>query len=367
MSKRLNVGCVDIIKRNVKQESLFGVFTSVVAVVFALAVGGVIISLAGVNPVIAYWHLFYGAFGTTTNIFDTLLRTTPLLLAGIGLAISFRCNLISIGAEGQMVVGGVFATSVGLAMVGYPPVLVILLSMIAGFVGGGLYGFIPGILKAKFGTSEIINTIMLNYIAIHMLSFLLDGPLRDPGSYFPQSALLERAIWFPRFFGSRLHVGFLLGLLAIVVYYVLMFKLPLGYKIRAVGYNPKAAEYAGISVTKGIVIAMVLSGGFAGIAGVSEVFGVHHRLYNEFSAGLGFDALAVALLGQLHPLGVFMAALFFGALRVGTLAMQRAIQIPIAMVYVIQGISILFILMDKFFQYYLVTVRKKRKLLKEEE
>lgn len=351
-----------ITKRKEKRASFFGVYTSVIAAVMALVVSGLVMLFLGVNPIYAYWHLFYGAFGNVSNLADTLVKTTPILIAGIGLSISFRSNLTSIGAEGQMIMGGIFATVTGLTLAGASPFLAVPVSILAGFVGGGLYGAIPGFLKARFGTSEIINTIMLNYIAINLLSYLLDNPLREAGSFYPQSAALPKGFWLPILMpGSRLHLGFLIGVALIGAYYFLMFRMPLGYRIRAVGFNKKAAEYAGIKVSRNIVIAMVLSGGLAGIAGATEVFGIHHRLFNDFTAGYGFDAMAVALLGQLHPIGVFISALFFGALRVGSNAMQRAIQIPIAIVYVIQGLAILFILTDKLLQHYMIRISKKRR------
>jgi simple sugar transport system permease protein len=359
---------IKITKRKVKKASTFGVFTSVLAAIMALVVSALVMLFIGVNPIYAYWHLFYGAFGNINNIADTLVKTTPILIAGIGLSISFRSNLTSIGAEGQMIMGGIFATVVGLYIAGIPPLIGIPIVIIAGFVGGSLLGSLAGFLKAKFGTSEIIVTIMLNYIAIFFLSYLLDNPLREAGSFYPQSAAISKSLWLPIIIsGSRLHIGFILGVVLIVAYYILMFRLPLGYKIRAVGYNPKAAEYAGIKVSKNIIIAMLLSGGLAGIAGSVEVFGIHHRLFNDFSAGYGFDALAVALLGQLHPVGVFVSALFFGALRVGSNAMQRAVQVPVSIVYVIQGLAILFILTDKLLQSYIIKITRKSKKIKEGE
>lgn len=331
-----------------KFTAVNGFTTSIAAILLAMLVSGFVIFAMGENPVIAYWHLVYGAIGNVQNLGNTLVKTTPILIAGIGLSISFQANLTSIGAEGQIIVGAICATLVGLNIDGMPAVLSIGVCILAGFLGGALYGAIPGLLKAKFGISEIINTLMLNYIAICFLSFLLDNPLREPGSFYPQSALIDTSLWFPFLTGgsSRLHFGILLAILAVLFYYFLIYRSPLGYRIRTVGYNPKAAEYAGMKVGRNIVIAMVLSGGLAGIAGASEIFGVHHRLFNDFSSGYGFDAVAVALLGRLHPLGVVAAALFFGALRVGCNAMQRAIQIPISIVNVIQGLSILFILTD---------------------
>ncbi len=343
-------------------KNMLGLLTPLLAVFFSILVGGVVIAMVGVNPIYAYHHLWYGAFGTVNNLSETLVKTTPMLIAGTGLAISFRSNLTNIGAEGQMITGAVAAVLTAFAVQSLPSVMAITLCLLAGFLGGGFYGALAGFLKARKGTSEIISTIMLNYIAISFLGYLLDGPMKEPGGYFPQTALMPAATVFPRLIpGTRLHIGILLAVVLLVGYYILIFRLPLGYRIRAVGLNPNAARYAGIRVERHVVIAMLLSGGLAGLAGMSEVFGLHGRLYNGFSAGYGFDAVAIALLGRLHPLGVPLAALFFGALRVGANAMQNAVQIPVAVVFVIQGVSVLFILTDVLLREKVLDFLKSRK------
>ncbi|MEL7610278.1 MAG: ABC transporter permease [Bacillota bacterium] len=322
---------------------------SLISVALALLLGAAAILLAGKNPLTAYALLLQGAFGSVYSWSEVLLRTTPILIAGIGLSVSFRSNLTSIGAEGQIIIGGIFTAAAGLLLpTVIPAFLRVVLCVAAGFAGGALYGLIPGFLKARLGTSEIIVTIMLNYVAISLMSFLLDGPMREPGSFYPQSAELSQDLWFPALIpGMRLHIGLLIALLLVAGYYFLMFRLPLGFKIRTVGLNRSAAEYAGIRVERSIIIAMLISGGLAGIAGSGEILGIHHRLFNDFAAGFGYDALAVALLGRLHPLGVLVSALFFAALKVGSGAMQRAAQVPTTIVYVIQGLLILFIFTDK--------------------
>ncbi len=367
MEKKIRIGHIEIVKREQRITSLFGMFSSLFAIFLALVAGGVVMAVVDINPFTAYGHLFAGAFATKTGFANTLIKTTPLLIAGLGLSISFRCNLINIGAEGQMIVGGIAATAVALYLPVSSPVLMFIFILLAGFLGGGIWGAVPGILKAKFGISEIINTIMLNYIAVHVLSFILDGPLREPDNYYPQSAKIASEFWLPKILqGTRLHAGFIIALVLVLFYYLLFYRLPHGFRIRTVGFNPKAAEYAGMSVNRSIVAAMLLSGGFAGIAGMSEVLGMHHRLYNEFTSGYGFDAISIALLGKLHPLGVVFAALFFGALRVGANAMQHVVQIPIAIVYVIQGLAVLFILTDTFFRTYILSGYKNRKIKRRE-
>ncbi len=338
--------------------------TPLIAIAGSIIVGGFVIFLAGVNPILAYHHLLYGAFGTVNNFSETLVKTTPILIAGIGLSISFRSSLTNIGAEGQMIAGAIVSTVAAFMVPAGNPVIAVGIVIIAGFIGGALYGALPGYLKARFGTSEIISTIMLNYIAISMLAFLLDGPMKEEGGFFPQTALVPAAAQLPRLIeGARLHMGILIALVLVGLYYLLLFRLPLGFRIRTVGLNPHAARYAGINVKRHIMIAMALSGGLAGIAGTSEIFGIHHRLYNGFSAGYGFDAVAIALLGRLHPVGVVLAAIFFGALRVGANAMQNAVQVPVPVVYVIQGVSVLFILTDTLMKDTITGFIKRRKTL----
>lgn len=340
-------------KLRLQREKRTGVsqqlISSGVAVLLALLLGAVVIAIAGANPIEAYGLLLNGAFGSGYALSETLLRATPILIAGVGLAIAFRSNLTSIGAEGQIIMGSILSCVVGLVMpAAIPGFLRLVISMLAGFAGGAIYALLPGVLKAKMGISEIIVTIMMNYIAISFLSFLLGGPLAEEGSFYPQSAQLDEAIWLPTIFpGTRIHLGFVLALVLVVGYYLLMFRLPLGFKIRTVGFNPKAAEYAGIKVPASIITAMALSGGLAGVAGAGEIFGIHHRLYNDFAAGFGFDAIAVALLGRLHPAGMVVASIFFAALKVGSGAMQRAVQVPTTIVYIIQGLLIMFVFTDK--------------------
>ncbi|MBN2861189.1 MAG: ABC transporter permease [Sphaerochaetaceae bacterium] len=363
MEQKIRIGHIEVVRREQRVASLFGMFSSLIAIFLALVAGGVVMAVVDINPFTAYGHLFAGAFASKTGCANTLIKTTPLLIAGLGLSISFRCNLINIGAEGQMIVGGIAATAVALYLPVSSPLLMFVFIFLAGFLAGGFWGAVPGILKAKFGISEIINTIMLNYIAIHVLSFMLDGPLREPDNYYPQSAKIAQEFWLAKILdGTRLHAGFLIALVLVLFYYLLFYRLPQGFRIRTVGYNPKAARYAGMSVSSNVVLAMFLSGAFAGIAGMSEILGMHHRLYNEFTSGYGFDAISIALLGKLHPLGVVLAALFFGALRVGANAMQHVVQIPIAIVYVIQGLAVLFILTDTFFRTYILTSYKRKGL-----
>ncbi|MBE3580941.1 MAG: ABC transporter permease [Thermoanaerobacteraceae bacterium] len=346
------------IERKPKVSGLLaGILGPAAALVLAFIVASFIIALSGANPLLAYKYMLSGAFGSLRSFTETLVKATPLLLSGLGLTVAYRTGLISIGAEGQMIMGGLFATLAGIYMGWIPGPALILVVMLAGMVGGGLWGAIPGYLKARLGVSEVINTIMLNYIAIFLVSYLLDVPLREPPGYFPQTAQIARHAWLPYVLpGTRLHLGVLIAFASAFVVYFLLWRSPLGYQMRAVGYNREAARHSGMNVGKNMVLALSLSGAFAGLAGMVEIAGLHHRLLNGFSSEYGFDAMAVALLGKLHPAGVIIASIFFGALRVGANMMQRSVQVPASLVFVIQGLVILFVLMDELLRNYVIRI-----------
>ncbi len=332
------------------------------ALLLAFLCTAIIILLSGKNPLLAFREMFYGAFGSLVSLTETLVKSVPLLLAGLGLTIAYRTGLSSIGAEGQMIIGGLCATLCGVYLGFLPAVLLLPLTMIAGMLGGALWAAIPGFLKARLGVSEVINTIMMNYIAIYFVAYLLDGPLREPPGYFPQSAQVAEGAFLPILIpGTRLHAGVLLAILGVFFVWFLLWKSPLGFQMRAVGNNPIAARANGISVEKNIVLAMALSGALVGLAGMSEISGIHHRLLSGFSSDYGFDGIAVALMGKLNPFGVVVSALFFGALRVGANQMQRTVQVPSSLVFVIQGLVILFVLMDALLRNYAIKIVRSKK------
>ncbi|NMC30868.1 MAG: ABC transporter permease [Veillonellaceae bacterium] len=348
---------VDIEQKQKFQGILPEIMGPLVSLTLALLVAAVIVMASGVNPIWAYASMWDGAFGSFRSLAETLVKATPLLLAALGLTISYRTGLVSVGSEGQMIIGALFATQAGIYGIGLPSAILLPLVMIAGMLGGGLWGAIPGYLKARLGVSEVINTIMLNYVAVFLVAYLLDVPLREPPGYFPQSAMIAPQAWLPYLVtGTRLHAGVLIAGISVFVVYFLLWRSPLGYQMRAVGLSQTAARISGIPVRKNLVLAMSLSGVFAGLAGMVEISALHHRLMNGFSSEYGFDAMAVALLGKLHPAGVVIAALFFGALRVGANMMQRTVQVPASLVFVIQGLVILFVLMDSLLRNYMIRV-----------
>jgi general nucleoside transport system permease protein len=310
-----------------------------------LLAGGVLLWLAGADPIAAYGVMVAGAVGGSRQITETLLKTGPLLLMGLGLLVAFRGRVWNIGGEGQYFMGALAGTVVGLAFQErWPALLLIPAMLLAGALGGALWAGLATLLKIKQGINEIITTLMLNYIAEFTVLYLARVPLKDPESFLPQSAQLVGAARLPTLFGSRVHIGILLALLLLPLVYLLLWKTPLGFRIRAIGSNQNVARYAGMNVIWGVAFALMFSGALAGLTGAIEVSALHSRLKDGLSGGYGFTAILVALLGRLHPVGVLFAALFFAALSIGAQSMHSIYGIPIALAQVIQGLIVLFVL-----------------------
>jgi simple sugar transport system permease protein len=314
--------------------------------------------------VTAYSALFTGAIGSPKEIFsaiihldpealkeamypltESLVAATPYIFGGLSVALGFRVGLFNIGAEGQVFMGAIFATFVGYSLTGLPFFIHMPLAFLAGAVGGGLWGFIPGWLKARTGAHEVINTIMLNYIAFRLSDWLLTGPMQRPESFNPVSPTIMESAKLTRFFADpiRLHLGFILALGVAWLVWWFLFKTEWGFYLRSVGANLHAARYAGMNVPLAIILGMTLAGALAGLAGGNEVLGVNYYLAMAFSSGYGFDSIAIALLGRSHPLGVVLAALLFGALRNGATSMQVAAGIPNDIISIVQAFVLVFI------------------------
>jgi simple sugar transport system permease protein len=340
----------------------------VFATLAALAVGAVTLLFFKVNPIEAYGALWTGAFGSANSFAETLVKATPLLLVGLGICISFRGDVINIGGEGQMIVGAILATWVGLTFTQWPGWVVITLSMFAGFLGGAIWGGIPGYLKAYFNVNEILSTVMMNAIAVQLMDFLLRGPMIDPAqaklaSKIPQTARLLDVFHLPRLVPTRLHLGALIAVILAILVYILLWRTTLGYRIRAVGQNPFASRYAGIKVQRYIVLALLLSGAFSGLAGATQVYGLNYRMITDgsasgFTGSAGFNGIVAALLGQLHPLLTIPASILFGALLVGANNMQRAVQVPSALVTALNGLVVVFVVSSEILRHR----RQKRRL-----
>ena len=315
----------------------------------ALVIGALFLIILKVNPAGAYTALVRGAVGNRFGLTQTLVKATPLLLVGLGISIAFRASCINIGGEGQMIVGALSATWFSLAASSWPGPLLIPAVLGISLLAGSLWGLVPGILKAKYDVNEILTTIMMNSIALQLMNFLLQGPLMDPkgiesGTYLAQSARLPEQAWLARLIPqTMLHTGIFLALGMALVVYLLLWRTTIGYRIRAVGLNPEASRYSGINVPINQALSLTLAGGLAGMAGAVEVIGVQHRLLEGLTSGYGFTGIVAALLGWLHPLGLIPASIFFGGLLVGADTMQRAVQVPSALIGAILGIVVLFV------------------------
>lgn len=319
------------------------IISPIAAIILALTISALLLLAAGFNPARAFTVIWQGAFGDLRTITEVLIKATPLILIGSGLAVAFRCSIWNIGAEGQFYAGAVGATLVGILVTTLPPVLMVPLTLLVGLVFGALWGMLAGYLRVRFNINEIVATIMLNYIAIISTGYLVTGPMMDPaGGKYPQTARIVEAAMLPRFLPpTRLHIGFIIALIVAFALYLLIFKTSTGYAIRTVGINPEAARYAGMNVERNIMLAMAISGGAAGLAGAIEVAGISFRLYQQISPGYGFEGIAVALLANNHPLGIILSGILFGALRSGAEVMQISAKVPSVLVFVIQGLVIL--------------------------
>jgi simple sugar transport system permease protein len=346
---------------------LIDILLPLLATLAAMAIGAVMLILLKANPVTAYAALLEGAFGSQNALADTLVKATPLLLVGLGICIAFRGGVINIGGEGQLVVGAVSGTFVGLSFPDASGWLIIPAALAVGFLAGAVWGGIPGLLKAYFNVNEILSTIMMNQIAVQGMNFLLRGPLIDPvqleaASRIPQTARLSPAFDLPRLIPTRLHLGTGLAVLAAVLVFIFLWRTTFGYRIRAVGLNPHASRYAGIHVRRYMVLSLLLSGAFAGLAGAIQVYGVNHRMFTDgsatgFTGGAGFNGIVAALFGQLHPLGTIPASFLFGALLVGANKLQRAIQVPSALITALNGLVVVFVVSSEIWRRRLARLR----------
>lgn len=312
----------------------------------------------------SYVTLFTGSFGSPSKIieaiqlgdpleirrainpfFESLVKSIPYIFAGLAVALGFKTGLFNIGVEGQIFLGGICSVWVGYTFKGLPVYIHLPFAFLAGALGGALWGFIPGLLKALTGGHEVINTIMMNYIAFKLTEYLLRIPMKREGSPNPISPSIETSAELPQFFDSpiRFHLGFFIALAVAALVYWFLFKTKWGFELRTVGANPHAARYAGMNIVKNTVLAMSISGGLAGMAGANELLGLNHHLSQTFSPGYGFDAIALALLGRNHPVGVILSSLLFGALRTGATRMQAAAGIPIDIISVMQALILAFI------------------------
>ncbi|MEM2896573.1 MAG: ABC transporter permease, partial [Candidatus Bathyarchaeia archaeon] len=299
------------------------IFSFALVVFFAFIVGAILILAIGENPIIGYYALFEGAFGSLYSFSETLVRATPILLATTGIIIAFKCKAINLGAEGQIYVGAIAAAWASLNFQSYHGLHIFLIASTS-FLAGAVWAFFPGFLKARFGINEILIGLMMNFIAMYLSSYIVGGPLKDPHAIFHRTPIIPSTAQLPKIIlGTRLHAGFLIAIFCSILIYIILSRTTLGYKFKAVGSGQECASYGGINIQNTIIFSMVLGGGFAGLAGMGEVCGVHHYLLENISPGYGYLAFAVALLGKLNPLASILSSILFAALVVGAESMQR--------------------------------------------
>jgi len=323
--------------------AISAVFSSVGAVAIALLVGAFVILLSGDDPVVAYRALFQGSLGGVRPVSETLVAATPLIFGGLAFALAYRAGMFNIGVEGQLVLGGLAAGWIGAQAFGLPKIVHLPIALLAAMVAGGLWGAIPGALKARTGAHEVITTIMLNYLAARISAYAVgsNGPLKGSAA-LPATDPAQPSATLNRLMADeRVNVGLLIGLIAAGVLWYVLFRTTLGYRVRTVGLSRGAAAYAGISWGRTITIAMIGSGLLAGLGGASEVLGLQGRYYDRFSPGYGFTSIAIGLVGRNHPLGVVLAAVLFGALNSGATAMQSAAGTSKELVQILQALVIL--------------------------
>ena len=329
--------------RSVLANELPGVARSAGAILVALIAAGLLMLVIGVNPINAYEAMIHGAFGSPANLSDTIIKTVPIGLIAIGVALTFKCGLWNAGGEGQLYFGAVAAVIIGIELDG-PPALVVLAEFAGAVAAGALAGLIPAILKIRYGANEILVTLMMNFIAILTAGYVIS--VAYTATFTPATVRINESGELPwwAIAGLRFHVGAVFVVVLTILVYVLMTRTTFGYRVRAIGSNIDAARNAGVNVGRTLTTSFLIAGGLAGLAGMVQVAAVHHNLLDGFSPGFGFTALVAALLGKLHAVGAFVAAFAFSALLVGGQAMQRAEGIQFSLVFVIQGLILIFLL-----------------------
>ncbi|MGQ9597139.1 MAG: ABC transporter permease [Thermoproteota archaeon] len=341
-----------------------GIFIRILAVLLSLPFIGLLFIIYGINPIDAYFRIFTGAFGSPYGFSETIVKTLPIGLCAVGLALAYRAKVLNIGAEGQLILGSMAATWVALFS-NSPPSLTVVTMLLAGFVTGAVWAIFPALLKAKLGINEVIVTLMMNYISLRLLDYVVTGPWRGLTQWgFPQTDPFPSYAKFTFLGGTRIHYYTLILLIvSTLLLFILMSRTNIGYEIRFVGSNPEAARYAGVSVSKNIILVMLVSGGLAGIAGVGEVAGIHGRLTRGISPGYGYTAIIPAWLGGLDPMATLAASFFISGLMVGGDAIQVSLRLPSSLVYVFNGIILFFVISgEALVRYRIVLERGGRKL-----
>jgi simple sugar transport system permease protein len=349
--------------RIVKREPLPGwakLIIPLAAILATMVLSAIPIMIAGGNLWKSYYYLFKGALGTRFNFLETCVKASPLIFTGLAVAFAFRAKFWNIGAEGQLLAGALMATWIGIYFTWVPPLLMLPLVMAAGFLGGGAWAALPAILKTKLKVDDVVSTLLLNYVMLHIMGALLFGPLQQPGSSWPRSSEIMEAAKYPMLiFRSRFHLGIPLAIIAVAVIWFINKKTVFGYQSLAVGVNIKAAHFGGINTTFVILKTAIISGGLAGMAGVGELCAIQQRLILDISPGYGYSGIVIAMLGNLHPVGVLLSSFFFSVIIVGAQTMSRMTGVPSYIAEVIQGMALMIMLVFLLLtEYRIKAVRK---------
>jgi len=332
------------LEKKLQPSPLASILIPVVSVLLALVLGGIFLLLTGYSPLEVYQGMLYGAFGSAYGLSETVVKAIPLILAGLGVSLAFRMQLWNIGAEGQLYMGAFAASWVALTYPEAPAWILLPAMFLAGFMAGGIWGLLPAIPRAFLKVNETITTLMMNYVAILWVNYLVYGPWKDPNGYnFPLSAPFSESAIIPALGSTRIHFGLVIGLVAAFIIHIMMRRTKWGFEVRVIGESPNAARYAGMSMVKNVLLVMFLSGGLAGIAGMSEVSGVIQRIQPEISAGYGYTAIIIAWLGKLNPWAIMLVSFLFGGLQVGGYSIQTS-GVPAAIVAMLQGAILFFVL-----------------------
>ncbi|HBV88636.1 MAG TPA: ABC transporter permease [Desulfosporosinus sp.] len=340
--------------------------TNILAIVLGLVASGLMLLFLGKNPVNAYSVLITSVVRDGYTFADIFVKATPLMFTALAFAFTYKANLYNIGAQGQFYIGAVIAAAGSLLLQNIlPGWLVLIITLLLTIVGGGLWGAFVGFVKARYNSNEFLVSMMSTYVALAVMNYSLRTFLMETKAEYPQTDALAESVWLPYMIpGTRLHIGFVLAVLACVGVWVLLYKTTLGYRIRAVGYNAGAAEMSGINSKKLYILAFFISGALAGVAGFTEVNGVQHMLVQGFNPDLGAAGIGIAILANGNPIGIIFAAILFGALKVGGTIMGQMSGIPSSIIELMQGFVMVFVILSYFVRTWLENNREKRKLQK---
>jgi ABC-type uncharacterized transport system permease subunit len=328
-----------------KNMGLISTLISIIAIIFALLIGAILLAAANINPWEAIPYLFKGSFGNRYGFGETLTKFVPLLFTSLSFAVAHKSGFFNVGAEGQLLMGALGAVLVGAYIEGLHPVLHVFLCILAGISFGAIWAGIAGFLKLSLGADELINTMMLNYVAFLLVDYLVHGLIKPADSYLYVSATVLDSAKLPIILSkSPLHLGFLISLLITAGVFYLLYRTPLGYQMRTVGTNLKAASYAGINIVSTTIAALIVTGGLAGMGGALELLGTQYKIVPGFSSGYGYDGIGVAVMGRYNPIGIILSTLLFSVIRVGMGSMQRNAGVPFPLLHVIQGVIIIFVI-----------------------